>query len=220
VRITLISLVVCLALSVVLALAVSDGDNALVRFDHHVVETLHEHASPALIDVFKGVTWFGSPALWIINPCAGVFLLWRRRWDDLLTGLMVIGGGELLSTFLKELIARPRPVWTDPIVVEKSFAFPSGHAMSSLLTYGFLALLLGRALYRRRARAALVVGTVLLIGLIGFSRLVLGVHYPSDVLGGYTIGGAWFSLCLMGKTVVERAAAGRDVHQKQEEKNL
>jgi membrane-associated phospholipid phosphatase len=208
-RITLLSLVLCVALSIVLALAVSDADNALVRFDQNAIETLHGHTSPVLNDIFKGVTWFGSPGLRLIGVCAGAFLIWRQRWGDLFTGLVVAGGGQYLNTFVKELIARPRPVWDDPIVSEHTFAFPSGHAMESLLVYGFLTLVLCPALSRRQARAAFAIGAASLIGLIGFSRVFLGVHYPSDVLGGYTIGGAWLSLCVTARTAAEHAALSR-----------
>jgi undecaprenyl-diphosphatase len=195
----LISLALCLVLSVILSLAVVDDDNALTRFDHDAVNTLHDHTTVTGIDVFKIVTWFGSPALWIVSLGTGAYLIWRTRWADLLTEVAVIGGGKLLNILLKDLFDRPRPVWNGVFATESSPAFPSGHAMMSLLTYGFVVVLLWRAVHNRPARAALITGAVLLVGLIGFSRVYLGVHYPSDVIGGYVMGGAWLSLCLIGK---------------------
>jgi hypothetical protein len=104
----LISLALCLLLSLIFSLAVINDDNALTRFDHDAVNTLHEHTTAAGIDLFKVVTWFGSPALWLINLGAGAYLIWRARWADLITGLAVIGAGRLLLNPLKDLIDRAR----------------------------------------------------------------------------------------------------------------
>jgi undecaprenyl-diphosphatase len=203
VRAFLISLAVCLTLTLVISLAVVNHDNALTRFDHDAANTLVEHTTATGIDLFKAVTWFGSPALWAINLSMGVFLIWRARRADLLTGLAMIGGGRLLLNPLKDLVDRARPIWNGVIISESSPAFPSGHAMMSLLTYGFLVIVLWRVIQNRPARVALISGVAVLVGLIGFSRVYLGVHYPTDVLGGYAIGGTWLSLCVIGKIEVE-----------------
>jgi membrane-associated phospholipid phosphatase len=203
----LISLALCLLLSLIFSLAVINDDNALTRFDHDAVNTLHEHTTAAGIDLFKVVTWFGSPALWLINLGAGAYLIWRARWTDLITGLAAIGGGKLVNILLKDLFNRARPIWNGVIITESSPAFPSGHAMMSLVTYGFLVIVLWRVTQNRPARAALIGGAAVLVGLIGFSRVYLGVHYPTDILGGYAMGGAWLSLCLIGKIKVESSRA-------------
>ncbi len=205
-KIALISLLVCLLLSIVLSLAIINNDNPLTRFDHDAVNTLHEHTTPAGIDLFEMMTWWGSPALRFISLITGVYLIGRARWADLFTGSAVIGGGKLLNVLLKDLFDRPRPSWNGTILTEGSPAFPSGHAMLSLLTYGFLVILLWRAAHNRPARIVLVTGAAVWVGLIGFSRVYLGVHYPTDVLGGYAMGGAWLSLCWLGKI---RAASFR-----------
>lgn len=198
-RILLFSLTICLLFSLALSLIVIDGDNAITRFDHDAVTTLREHTTPSGINRFKIITWFGSPALWIISPACGVYLLLRRQWANLLTGVAVIGGGKILNTLLKDLFDRPRPVWPEEFAHEGAPAFPSGHAMFSLLAYGFILFLVWQSVKNPPARAVLLFGTVTFISLIGFSRLYLGVHYPTDVLGGYAMGGAWLSLCLLGR---------------------
>jgi undecaprenyl-diphosphatase len=197
-KLILISLTICLSLSLILSLAVVNNDNALTRFDHDAVSKLHAHSTPAGIDAFEFITWFGSPAFWIVSLSAAAYLIWRVRWPDLFTEAAMIGGGKLLNVLLKDLFNRPRPVW-DGVITERSPAFPSGHAMISLLTYGFLAILLWHVLRNRPSRLALITGAAVLVGLIGFSRVYLGVHYPTDVLGGYAMGGAWLSVCLLGK---------------------
>ncbi len=205
-KIALISLFVCLLLSIVLSLAVVNNDNPLTRFDHQAVDTLHEHTTPTGIDLFKLITWWGSPGLRVISLIAIVYLIARTRWADFFTALAVIGGGELLNILLKDLFDRPRPIWNRTIITADSPAFPSGHAMSSLLIYSFLVILLWHLARNRPARVILVAAAVVLVGLIGFSRVYLGVHYPTDVLGGYAMGGAWLSLCWLGKI---RAASFR-----------
>jgi undecaprenyl-diphosphatase len=198
-KLILISLTICLFLSLILSLAVVNNDNALTRFDHDAVNTLHAHTTPTGIDLFQIITWLGSPALWIVSLSAGAYLIWRVRWLDLFAEAAMIGGGKLLDVLLKDLFDRPRPIWDGVIITEHSPAFPSGHAMMSLLIYGFLVILLWHVLQNRLSRLALISGVVGLVGLIGFSRVYLGVHYPTDVLGGYAMGGAWLSLCLLGK---------------------
>ena len=94
---------------------------------------------------------------------------------------------------MKVAVNRPRPSVLDPIISAHGKSFPSGHAMSSTVVYGAL-LLVFLPMVPRRWRPAAIGGTVLLVALIGFSRLGLGVHYLSDVLGGYVLGLAWLAV--------------------------
>jgi undecaprenyl-diphosphatase len=181
---------------------VSSDDNPLVQSDRDAARYFRDHSSAALHDLFEIVTWFGSPGLWVAGAGAGAILVARRWWADLLTGAVLIGAGKLLNVWLKELIARERPLGGVLVGGHESYSFPSGHAMMSLLLYGYLAILLWRAYDTRRARARIGMGAIMLVALIGMSRIYLGVHYPSDVLGGYVMGGAWLSLCLAGRYAI------------------
>ena len=91
-----------------------------------------------------------------------------------------------------------------PLVLETSYSFPSGHAMVSFVVYGMPAYLAVLTLENWRARVAIVFGAALLVILIGFSRVYLGVHYPSDVLAGYAAGGVWLSALVTGAETVRR----------------
>src|SRR6478672_2858095 len=114
----------------------------------------------------------------------------------------------LLDLALKRVFHRTRPTWDVPLLTARGWSFPSGHAMGSLIAYGMLAYLLVRDAKGRRARVAIVVGAVLLVLLIGLSRMVLGVHYFSDVLGGYAAGVVWLAACITSLEVARRMPQG------------
>ena len=114
-------------------------------------------------------------------------------------------GGGLLDVVLKLVIRRPRPPGAAAFLQHFSWSFPSGHAMASLIGYGMLAYVLTLLwIHHRSAQIAVVLGAALLIIAIGFSRLYLGVHYFSDVVGGYAAGVLWLSACISGVEVARR----------------
>ncbi len=179
----------------------------LTQFDHVLASRLHVWATPTGVAIFRGVSDLGSPATWsALSLLVAALLLFRRHW--LLAGgwAAAIVGGGVLDLALKVLVHRPRPSFTDAFAAAPGWSFPSGHSMGSLVGYGMLAyLLVLRA--RGGARAAVIVGAALLVLLIGFSRLYLGVHYFSDVVGGYAAGVVWLSACVTGLEVARRRRA-------------
>ena len=112
--------------------------------------------------------------------------------------LVAVLGGEGLNLLLKDLFDRPRPHFEHPLVAETSHSFPSGQAMESLVVYGMLAYFAVLTIRGRGKRAVLVGGAGVLVILIGFSRVYLGAHYFSDVVGGFVAGGAWLSAVITG----------------------
>jgi undecaprenyl-diphosphatase len=127
-----------------------------------------------------------------------VWLVWRRsaRWTALWLAVTV-AVGSLVQQSLKAAIDRPRPVWPDPVDSAHYAAFPSGHAMTATVVCGLLLWLLhhhgtGRALWR----TALTAGAVSVAG-VGLTRVWLGVHWPSDVLGGWLLGALLVTLAAL-----------------------
>lgn len=176
----------------------------LVRIDVAIADYLHSSATPALTSFFLGVTAFGSTvAVALLGILVAAFFAWRRRWLSLATWLAAAGGSAVLDRLLKVLFARP--TFEHPLVLETSYPFPSGHAMVSLVVYGMLAYFAVLALRTWRARTAVVLGTALLVLLIGFSRLYLGVQYFSDVVAGLAAGGVWLSALVTGTEILRRA---------------
>ena len=177
----------------------------ITQFDITVANVLHQHASATVTEIAKGITLLGSPAV-IAGWALIVAAVLLARKDYLTEGgwIAALAGGGLLDGVLKQIFHRPRPVWDLPLLTARGFSFPSGHAMGSLLAYGMLAYLVWRQMDNPRGRAALVGCTLVLILLIGLSRLYLGVHYFSDVVAGYAAGTVWLAACVTGLEVARR----------------
>jgi membrane-associated phospholipid phosphatase len=184
-------------------------DDFLVALDNYLANTIHAGAQPNTISFFLFVTLFGSQVVWGLTIAVGLYYLWYRQWLSLLIWISALGGGQLLNALLKQWFARSRPVFENPIVVERFFSFPSGHAMMSMIAYGMLAYFLAVKLQTRMARLILIVATTVIVLLVGFSRIYLGVHYLSDVLGGYAAGGLWLFTCISMREYILRRSGRR-----------
>jgi undecaprenyl-diphosphatase len=189
----------CLVVFAVLAEGVN-GQRGVTRLDGEVSTTVAEHGvdQPAVVDGFGLLTQLGGvPANTLLALVATAVVFGRGQPRlALLVALMALGAG-LLNLGLKELFHRPRPVDPTGWVTERNYSFPSGHSLGSVVCYGlFVYLLLLPLVPRRRARRAVVAAAATLVMLIGFSRIYLRAHYPSDVLAGFAVGTAWLTLCI------------------------
>jgi undecaprenyl-diphosphatase len=180
--------------------------------DHSAAARLNSLVAghPAVVSVVKAVTWLGSSGvLWTLIGLAVVALAIRRRWR-LAVYLLVTGAGVLtLDPVLKSLVGRLRPVVAHPVAYGTGNSFPSGHALGSIVCYGALFLVFlpaARGTWRRVFTAV----TVTLIAAIGVSRLLLGVHYLSDVLGGWALGITWLGITAFAFEL-SRQASGEPV---------
>jgi membrane protein DedA with SNARE-associated domain/membrane-associated phospholipid phosphatase len=178
----------------------------LTQFDVTLLDWLHAHATATGYAVFNTISSLGSPVtLTILAVGVGFVLAARREWILLTGWLAAFAGGGLLDLVLKLVIRRPRPPGAAAFLQHYSWSFPSGHAMGSLIGYGMLAYVLTLLwIHRRSAQIRVVLGAALLIIAIGLSRLYLGVHYFSDVVGGYAAGVLWLSACISGIEVARR----------------
>ena len=194
----------CLFMALVVGILIGDP---LVRFDRSTADTLHTYASGAsdLTNSLHIVGILGSlEALALVSLLVAVVLLVQRCWSSLAAWLVAVLGGEALNLLLKDLFARPRPHFERPLLVETSYSFPSGQAMESLVVYGMLAYFAVLTFSGRGKRAGSVGGAAVLVILIGFSRVYLGAHYVSDVIGGFAAGGAWLSAVITGWETIRR----------------
>jgi undecaprenyl-diphosphatase len=173
----------CAAGFLVLAALVSR--QASVGFDEPVIAFVTGLAiSPA---AWRAVTELGGFVLVPIGIGFVLWLLWRRRVTDAVVVAIALLAGTLFTDVVKDLVARPRP--PDPhLAPATGYSFPSGHALNSTVTYGILALYAWRSRLALTARRVAVAGLVTIPVLVGLSRIALGVHYPSDVLGGWLAG--------------------------------
>ena len=187
-------------------------DNAtLVRWDVAANEWLHMHATPSGLRVFEAITLIGSPGGWVVTALFAVWLLWRRERFLFWAWIASNTGGGLLQLLLKATIHRDRPQYAASYLHGQSYSFPSGHTMSATIAWSLMVVCSGLALgWHGRRRAMLYVASTTLIFAIGFSRLYLGVHYPSDVVGGLIAGMAWVVLCTTAIRIVDSAEARRE----------
>ena len=166
----------------------------ITRFDGNLADSLNAfvHKSEYLLTFLRVISWFGKPIWFYLMIGSAVLWLWRHNRKRLVAFLVVTSlGGGLVDTIVKIVVDRPRPVVDHPVQEAFGKSFPSGHAMSSVVCYGALLLVLLPAFRTRRARHIAVAVTVAICLAIGSSRLLLGVHFLSDVLGGYVLGLAW-----------------------------
>ncbi len=176
----------------------------LTQFDVALANWLRAHATPAGDAVWTAISALGSPlAIGLLTVAVALWLGTQRHWSDLAAWLAGVVGGSVLNHALKLLVRRPRPDVVAAVAVT-GFSFPSGHAVESLICYGLLAHLLALRTRRRGLRVAEVGVATGVIVAIGFSRLYLGVHYFSDVVGGYAAGVLWLSACISGVEVASR----------------
>ncbi|MEO6877810.1 MAG: phosphatase PAP2 family protein [Gemmatimonadaceae bacterium] len=176
-------------------------DNALlVRLDIAADAAIHARVTPAGLEIFNLVSRIGSPVSMVAMATVIAIVLWKQKRTTMLVGwIAAFGGGGILEHVLKLLVGRTRPVYGAAYLSGHSYSFPSGHAMMSFI--GMTTLLFVLWVYwhpSRPARIASIVAAIVVIVLVGVSRIYLGVHYPSDVLGGWAAGAAWVAVCVSG----------------------
>lgn len=158
---------------------------------------MHAHTSPLLTSAMFVATSLGSTVMvTCIAVALGLYLLWRRQFYWIAALASSVLGGALLNRLLKYGFHRARPHFTDPILTLTSYSFPSGHTMIATVLYGVIAAYIFSRTNDWRWRALTIVATAVLIGVVACSRIYLGAHYLSDVLGAMAEGLAWLSLCL------------------------
>jgi len=191
-------------MAVVLLLAliclVSTGWGPLRTVDLDIVRSLNGYISGhrAQLQFWTMVSLLFGPVVLPTAVLLAAALLWFRglRRSALLIAVAMIGATSL-SSIVKVLVGRARPVPMNPVGSANGYSFPSGHTLSSMVVIGVALLLLLPAV-PARGRVPLSAGAVLLAAAVGFSRLILGVHFFSDVLGSWLIGGAWLLVLLAG----------------------
>jgi len=158
-------------------------------FDVAVIQAVRAAGEAQLLGFLRPTTELGSTiAVTIIAVMTLLVGVAAGPWRHGAIGAGVIGLAALAVEIIKSTVARERPEVLDPILVERGFSFPSGHASLSMVAYGILAVLVSRSYLSRPTQLAVFGVVVALVFLIGLSRVWLGVHYPSDVIAGWVAG--------------------------------
>lgn len=178
-------------------------EGELKAIDQYLLELLRQPGNPAaplgppsLEGLMRDATALGSVLVLSLFTTIAVLVLWmeRQRLAALWLAAAALGAGAL-NVLLKQLFARDRPSLLAPELLPTSFSFPSGHAFLAAAIYLTAGALLVQIIVRPATRAVVLAAAVLVVLLVGVTRVYLGLHYPSDVLAGWALGLCWAALC-------------------------
>lgn len=170
-------------------------EHPLVLFDQRVAVWFHQHATTTLTHFAKAITFFGSVlGLTILSVAVALVFIVRRAWFNLFLFAVTMTGESLLNVLLKDLFHRHRPVLENPLVTLTSYGFPSGHTMGVTVFFGLLALFLAKSVSTAGALACFIAAGLVIL-LIGLTRVYLGAHFLSDVLGAFAASVVWLTFC-------------------------
>lgn len=187
---------IAISLTIFLILADHVLDKETIFFDSLIINFVYLFRNPVATNLMKIITFFGSgfilgPAIFITI----VALLKNHKKDAFIFAfILVLEIG--LNLLLKGLFQRTRPTLI-PLIIENSYSFPSGHAMNSFIFYISLSYFIFRNTINKKLGVFLTIFSLFLVGLIGLSRVYLGVHFPSDVFAGFLAGASWFVIVLL-----------------------
>ena len=180
-----------------------------VQIESHLQDEVHEGTNSALTEIMFALSWIGSPIVMVPTVAILATTLWRKCLHHAAALLLISStGAGVLVVMLKLHFRRLRPTVPWALAHEPSFSFPSGHSVFAVVLYGTLIYLEIRHLPDTRGRIAIIVSAIALIFGIGYSRIYLGVHYPSDVLAGYLVGTVWLMTIIGSDWYVQRAKLG------------
>jgi undecaprenyl-diphosphatase len=173
-----------------------------IGIDISILHWIHSTASPVLDSIFLFITTMGNVEYILpITVVLILFLLYKKQRLNALIVTFGMGGAAAANFVLKLLFHRDRPAFWHSLITETGYSFPSGHAMlSSALILCVIAIV-----WNTKWRIFAIVAGTIVIGLIGYSRLYMGVHYPTDIIAGWSVSAAWIAVVL----IVTKVAAGR-----------
>jgi undecaprenyl-diphosphatase len=185
-------LVVTLGLAVMFAELVKDVwfREGLV-WDAPLMLAIHHLSSPWLDTAMRAATQIGEIGAIAVAVLVAAWLCRKQEYTSAISIIVSLSGAAALNELMKILLKRPRPVLFPPLVVERDFSFPSGHVTAATAVFGFLAVLLWRSKHRGWA-----VFSASWVFVVAVTRIYLGVHYPSDVLGAMTLASLWLVVVL------------------------
>ncbi|XRG80394.1 phosphatase PAP2 family protein [Rossellomorea sp. GAMAL-10_SWC] len=178
-----------------MALLVSN--HSIYHFDSTVINFIQGLESPAITSFMKIITFLGSSVFIILLSISILYFLYKvlNHRSELILFVAALIGSNILCVLLKLFFHRARPDLHRLIEIS-GYSFPSGHATNAMTVYGILTFILWRNIRTKSGRSLLIITSLIMILLIGISRIYLGVHFPSDVIAGYFTGGFWISTAI------------------------
>lgn len=168
----------------------------ILFIDTTLLNFIYSFRGPLLTPIMHFMSFLGGELMLLSTALIVVFLAFKKYKKEAIFFAIAVLAGYIFNTLLKQLLKIPRPD-IDPIVISGSYSFPSGHAMNSLIFYGLLSYFIFH--FTRNRGLSLLVATfsIIVVLSIGFSRLYLGIHYPSDVIGGFLAGFWWLTTVIL-----------------------
>ncbi|WP_366293957.1 phosphatase PAP2 family protein [Paenibacillus sp. AN1007] len=196
-KISIPLLAAALCLFAFISTALSISDNQIHRFDAVLIDRIQGMESPGMTQFMQFFTWIGSELQVVVITVIVMFVLYAflRHRSELLFLASVLAGSTLLNTVIKLVFQRARPT-INRIIEVSGYSFPSGHSMAAFSLYGGLAFLIWKHIPSFAGRVCMIAASAAFILMIGISRIYLGVHYPSDIVGGYFLSGCWLFTCI------------------------
>ena len=182
----------------------------LVYIDDWIARWFNARATPAFTQVMMVITHAHNTAgMLILTTMLGIYFYMRKAPYWLLALLVSVPGGMVLNVALKHIFQRARPSLDNPLLTLTTYSFPSGHTVAATLFYGLLAAYLVCLPGKWKYRFLIVLGACVAAGLVGLSRMYLGVHYLSDVMAAIAVGCGWLAICITGVSTLRRRRAAR-----------
>ncbi len=175
----------------------------LIRSDLRVITLLQTLRSSRFTAAMAFFTYLGNWQIVVGTATLfGLLLYFRRQWWWLISFLVALGSGELIVQLVKFAFARQRPDLHNALIPAAGASFPSGHAFAAMVVYGIVTAYLMTRVRTMLARIGLALVGAAIVSLVGFSRIYLGVHWPSDVLASFALGSGWPLVTFAGTFVV------------------
>ncbi|WP_338758711.1 phosphatase PAP2 family protein [Massilia sp. METH4] len=189
--------------------AVGEQDD-IARFDVHIAQWFNTHAFEPLTTIMLAITHtHGIVGMSIASTLLALWFWHKKAPYWLLSVLIVAPGGMLINVLLKNVYARPRPMFEEPLLTLATYSFPSGHTAASTLFYGLIASYVFTTSPYWKRRLSVAAFAIAMVLLVAFSRVYLGAHYVSDVLGAMTYSAGWLAICIAAVSTLRRRRAAR-----------
>ncbi len=176
------------------------ASGGVIAFDDRITQWVYDHRTPLLNSIWIPITYLGN---WQTVTLLGILLLICRgtRRNIGIPFAVISLSSTILYKVVKSVFERPRPDVAVRIIEQGGFSFPSGHSMNGIVCFGILIYLIRRYCRNRKLADGLTVFLIILITAIGFSRVYVGVHYPTDIMGGWSLGTAYLLtvICIFEK---------------------
>jgi undecaprenyl-diphosphatase len=170
-------------------------DKERFAFDTSISLFFYGLRTPLLTAVMQFFSFIGMDGILLFSIVLPIFFYWKKRKHESILFTIMVGMGAILNIVLKLITQRPRPTFA-PLVIEHTYSFPSGHSMNSFIFFITISYFFYHFSHKKKKSLFAFCIAIIVILCIGASRIYLGVHYPSDVLGGYITGFLWF-LCIL-----------------------